>query len=290
MEYSVSNDKLTIVVSTRGAELWSIKAGDVEYLWNGDPTYWPDRSPVLFPYVGRFTGGEYRYEGSAYPMDIHGFARRMEFTVAGQDECSITLLLTDNDQTYENYPFHFILRITYTLKDSSVQIRYEIENTSDRTMYFGLGAHPGFNVPLEEGLAFSDYHLEFAGKHTPSRVGHTESCFLNGQDTPFNLEDDCRLPLNHGLFDEDAVVLKNVANGVTLKSRKGTRSVTVTYPDMPYLGLWHVPHTEAPYLCIEPWTSLPSRQDIVEEFQYKSDLIRLRSKAVYRNQWEITIG
>ncbi len=289
MEYTVSNGKLSIVVSSRGAELRSIKAGDVEYLWNGDPTYWPDRSPVLFPYVGRFTDGRYRYEGSDYPMDIHGFARGVEFSVVEQDMDSIVLTLTDNDETYENYPFHFILKITYTLKDNRVQIRYDVENTSDRTMYFGLGAHPGFKVPMDEGLRFSDYYLEFADKHTPSRVGHTASCFLNGCDTAFDLKDDCRLPLDHGMFDEDAIVLKNVADGVVLRSDKGTRSVTVTYPDMPYLGLWHAPRTEAPYLCIEPWTSLPSRQGIVEDFQYKSDLIRLHSKAIYRNQWEITI-
>lgn len=25
------------------------------------------------------------------------------------------------------------------------------------------------------------------------------------------------------------------------------------------------PKTDAPYVCVEPWTSLPSRQDVVEE-------------------------
>ena len=29
-------------------------------------------------------------------------------------------------------------------------------------MYFGLGGHPGFNVPLEAGLSFEDYCLEFS--------------------------------------------------------------------------------------------------------------------------------
>ncbi len=91
------------------------------------------------------------------------------------------------------------------------------------------------------------------------------------------------------MFDDDAVVLKNVADSVTLKSDKGTHSVTLSYPNLPYLGLWHAPKTEAPYICIEPWSSLPSRQDIVEEFQYKSDLIRLEQDEDYQNDWKITL-
>jgi len=75
----------------------------------------------------------------------------------------------------------------------------------------------------------------------------------------------------------------------TLKSARVTRSVTVSYPSMTYLGLWHAPKTEAPYICIEPWTSLPSRQDVVEEFSNKSDLVRLGAGEIYKNQWSITI-
>ena len=82
---------------------------------------------------------------------------------------------------------------------------------------------------------------------------------------------------------------RNMADEITLKSDKGTRQVKISYPDMPCLGIWHAPNTEAPYVCIEPWTSLPSRQDIVEEFKYKSDLIRLTPGEQYVNTWTISI-
>ncbi len=49
------------------------------------------------------------------------------------------------------------------------------------------------------------------------------------------------------------------------------------------------PKTDAPYVCIEPWTSLPSRQDVVEEFSCKSDMIQLEPGKTYENTWAIAI-
>ena len=74
------------------------------------------------------------------------------------------------------------------------------------------------------------------------------------------LSDGGKLPLAHNLFDQDAIVLTDMAKAVTLCSEKGTRSVRVSYPQMNFLGIWHMPFTDAPYVCIEPWSALPSRK------------------------------
>ena len=63
----------------------------------------------------------------------------------------------------------------------------------------------------------------------------------------------------------------------------------VDYPDFQFIGFWHMPHTDAPYICIEPWSSLPSRQDVVEEFSQQSDLISLDAGNVYETTWVIEI-
>ena len=48
----LKNEKLTVVISSHGAELQSIKNEEGrEYLWQGDEKYWPRRSPLLFPIV-----------------------------------------------------------------------------------------------------------------------------------------------------------------------------------------------------------------------------------------------
>lgn len=288
MDHTISNGVLTVTVSSRGAELREVTGSSgTEYLWSGDAAYWPDRSPLLFPYVGRFTEGAYRYRGKRYAMDIHGFARGMEFTRGETGPAFSQWLLEDTPETLAVYPFQFRLSVRYALDGDRLLIRYQVRNRSEDMMYFGIGGHPGFRVPLEEGLAFDDYFLAFSLPHKPARVGHSPACFLNGHDSAYPLLDDRILPLSHALFDQDAVVLKNVAGSVTLKSSKGSRGVTVDYPQMAYLGLWHAPKTQAPYLCIEPWTSLPSREGVVEDLECKSDLIRLEPGGTYENRWSI---
>lgn len=289
MNYQISNEYISISVSSLGAELQSLVKDGKEYLWNGDEKYWPERSPLLFPYVGRFTDGKYLLNGTEYEMGIHGFARHLTYDLVEKSDNRLIFELCDNEETFKSYPYHFALQVCYELNGQTISITYGVRNLSDERMYFGIGGHPGFTLPFDEGLDFSDYYLEFDGKSFPTRVGHTAACFLSGVDESFPLEEDSVLKLAHNMFDDDAIVLKNMSDKVTLKSDKGNRQVTVSYPNLPYLGLWHAPQTEAPYICIEPWTSLPSRQDVVEEFKYKYDLIRLNEGEEYNNTWSITV-
>ena len=190
----------------------------------------------------------------------------------------------------------FTLRIFYELKGDTLQITYEVENGGKEEMYFGIGGHPGFQVPLEDGLAFEDYFLEFEEKKDsgqaeaePVRIGFSPTCFLNGKDEPYPLKDGCRIPLAHNLFDDDAIVLSGTPKTVALRSEKGSRGVRVHFPDMPYIGFWHAVKKPAPYVCIEPWSSLPSRQDVVEELSEQPGLVHLEGGSVYRNSWSIQV-
>ena len=170
-----------------------------------------------------------------------------------------------------------------------VGVSYVVQNTDGKELFFGIGGHPGFRVPLAAGTGFEDYELRFSRPCIPDRVGCTEHCFLSGHDNPYALENKRTLRLRHDLFDQDAIVLKNMARAVTLCSSKTHRAVTVSYPHMPYLGIWQPPHTDAPFVCIEPRSSLPSRQNMIEELSCKSDLIRLDSGKAYQNCWAISV-
>lgn len=290
MNYKISNEFLTVEIAAKGGELQSIKSADgTEYLWQGDENTWKDRAINIFPYVARLTEGKYTFEGKTYHMNIHGFITEAELEVFAQAEEQITLGLHSNEETLACYPFVHTYSITYALVENKLLVTYQVENQDEKKMYFGLGGHPGFFVPLEEGLPFEDYALTFAEKAEPYRVGMSDTCFVTGEHTAFALEDGVKLSLRHDLFDQDAIVLGNMARQVTLKSEKGTRGVTVTYPDMDYLGIWHWPRVEINYVCIEPWTSLPSRDQVVEALEEQENLISLEAGMTYQNTWSIEI-
>lgn len=290
MLLTIQNDELSLSVETYGAQMMSLcSATGIEYLWQGDPAYWADRAPVLFPYIARLTDDSYCYEGMRYRMGIHGFAAASEFIPEVHTDEKLVLVLSSSDHTLKQYPFQFQLKITYTLSGRQIGVSYQVINESEKIMPFAIGGHPGFRVPLEPNEQFEDYRLEFGCNCQPDRVGFTPSLFLSGEDRPYTLKDDRYLELRHELFDNDAIVLKNMAKSVKLYARKTKHSVKLEFQDFPYLGIWHVPCRKAPYVCLEPWSSLPSRQDIVEEISCKSDLLQLAPGKTYNAGWKVTV-
>lgn len=286
MLHTIDNGHLRVTVSTAGAELMSILSADgTEYLWQGDAAYWSDRAPNIFPYVARLTQGCYTYQGKTYHMPIHGFAPTAQFTVTAAEADSITFTLESCPKFYEMYPFEFRFSIRYFLEACTLHAEMKVENLDGKPMYFGLGGHPGINVPLEEGLAFEDYLLEFP-PCSLRRVEFTPACFITGRDDPFPLENNT-YPLHHDMFDDDAIVVKGVPGEVTLRSPKGKHAVTLIAPDLPVYGFWHMPKTDAPYICLEPWSSLPSRQDVIEDLETQPDLISLVSGGIYTTTWSL---
>jgi galactose mutarotase-like enzyme len=183
------------------------------------------------------------------------------------------------------YPFLFRFSIRYYLEGQTLHVELTVENNDEKTMYFGLGGHPGINVPMEEDLNFEDYCLEFPDAPI-RRVEFTPACFITGKEDPFRIEHS-RYPLHHAMFNDDAIVLKGVAGWTRLASSKGSRAVTLIAPDLPVYGFWHMPKTDAPYICLEPWSSLPSRQDVVEDLETQEDLISLEAGKTYVTTWSL---
>ena len=285
---TIKNEKLTVQINPKGAELWSIKdAGEKEYLWQGDPAYWKNRATNLFPYIGRMPDKRYTLEGKEYHMDIHGFAKSFEFTVVECEENRVLYRLEDCEAIYEQYPFHFSLDIAYELKDNKILVSNKVCNKDDRTMYFAIGGHPGFFVPMEENLKFTDYYLKFkedkAKKVEFSADGFTKEII------PYTMPAGNTIPLQHDLFDNDAIVVTDIPLEVELVSDKGTRGVRVCSPDMKYLGFWQAAFVEPQYLCIEPWSALPSRVGVVEDLATQPDLTALEPGGEYTNVWSIEI-
>ena len=164
---------------------------------------------------------------------------------------------------------------------------------SEKSDLFSLGALLYFWVagePLLEGETFEDYTMTFAEKCEPRQLCMSETCYYLGETKPFKVRCGKSFKLSHDLFDNDAIFLTDMAGEVTLKGGVSKRFVKVTYPGMKYVGFWHKPRTEAPYVCIEPWMSVPADDGKVDDLETKRDMLRLASGAEYEQSFTITIG
>ena len=273
MVYTIENELLRVSVEDAGAQLKSIfdKKSSTELLWQGNAEYWKGRAYNLFPIVGRLYDGKYSYRGKVYEMERHGFARGKKFYLSEKSTTSMTFDICSDDEMLKSYPFLFIFKITFSLDNNKIDISYRINNIGDEKMYFGLGAHPGLNVPFKGGK-FEDYEIEFNSPCNPQRELFGETYLITGKTEPFALSDKNSFALRHDLFDNDAVVLRDVSRSVTLKKIGENGGITVEFPDMPFVGFWHTPLTDAPFLCIEPWANLPSKEGGAEDITTKENI------------------
>ena len=150
---TIQNNKLKVVIDEKGAELKSVIHLDhqLEYMWSGDPAFWGKTSPVLFPIVGTLKDNTYQYDGKPYHLPRHGFARDKVFSVTKKGSQSITFSLSDDNTTQQVYPFDFTFSIIYTIDENRLTVGYEVHNDRNSAMYFSLGGHPAFKLPLSQG-------------------------------------------------------------------------------------------------------------------------------------------
>jgi galactose mutarotase-like enzyme len=286
----IEQNQYRIAVKQEGAELCSFldKAQMLEFIWQADPKVWPRHAPVLFPIVGKLQDDTYSYKGQEYQLPQHGFARDQKFDLLEKTDNSLTFELRENSTTLKHYPFRFVLQIQYLLDNNSVTIRHRVSNPADEDMYFSLGAHPGFNCPLQAGEFFTDYFLEFEKPETLERY-LIEKGLLNGQ-TEKVLNKKSVLPLRDSLFAKDAIVLKSFAsNRLTLRSNHNPNEVTVSFEGFPYLGIWSKP-VGASFLCIEPWHGIASTIGSSTDLTHKEGIKRLAPGKDFSCSYTITVS
>ncbi|MBQ8518517.1 MAG: aldose 1-epimerase family protein [Agathobacter sp.] len=256
MRYVLENEKLRVEIDSFGAELKSVKdkSTNQEYMWQGDPKYWGRTSPVLFPFVGKLKNDSFLHGGKTYTMKQHGFARDMEHQMLSKTETSIYFKLVTSEETLTNFPFSFVLNIGYELDDNELKVLWEVSNNSvDKHMHFGIGAHPAFNCPIHGEDSKAGYKLYFGGVDEIRHHG-------NDPVTGLSVDEDLVLPLeNHratitpDFFDRCTYIVEGrQTNEVGIEDPEGNRFITVLF-DMPLFGLWSPEGKNAPFLCIEPW-------------------------------------
>ncbi|HEY0298400.1 MAG TPA: aldose 1-epimerase family protein [Arachidicoccus sp.] len=287
--YSLENDKLIIEIAEKGAELQRIynKETSLEYLWDANATFWAKHSPVLFPIVGSLKNGAYTFEGKEYRLGRHGFARDKKFMLKEKTPDSITFQLTDDEETLKSYPFHFELAITYSLDGNKVSVNYAISNTGSATMYFSIGAHPAFRVPLTAETKFEDYRLAFNEFENTARYPLNEEGVLKEKPEIFFHHSD-ELRLKKPLFYEDALVFKTLqSTSISIESNKTPRGLTVDFKGFPFMGIWSA--KDADFVCIEPWHGIADSENASGVLQEKEGILPLNGGKFFSAQWSVSV-
>ena len=287
----LENNFLRIAVKQTGAELCGIRSvvSGLEYRWDGTPAVWPSHAPVLFPIVGELKGGTYYYQGQAYQLARHGFVRnnpRVELEES--TPTSLTFRLRADADTLAKYPFRFVFRVKYRLEENRIRVSHEVTNQDEVPMLFSVGGHPAFRCPIHPTERYDDYYLEFEVPETAPIWPINDKGLVTGETVPL-LDQSTSLPLRHDLFENDALIFKNLqSKKVTLRSHTSPQRVAVAFADFPYLGIWAKPQGD--YVCIEPWLGIADRADADQQLEHKEAIVRLKAGQTFEASYTIEIS
>jgi len=266
MTITISTSCLHAQISPKGAEL--IRLQDErgrDLLWSGDPAVWAGRSPLLFPIVGGVRDDRIRVDGVDFPMRRHGFARTSTFEVIETDPSACRLRLTSSDATWHAYPFDFVLEVAYRVEDATLAVTAAVTNPGQRPLPVSFGFHPAFRWPLPYGGSKEEHEIRFE-RPEPAPIRRLEGALI-GREARRSPIAGHQLVLRDELFERDALILDQVASRSVEYGVPGLRSIRVTFPAMPHLGIWTKPG--ANFICIEPWHGYASPEEFEGEFADK---------------------
>ena len=281
--YQIKNHKMTLTVAEHGAEIRSVEVDGMERMWDANPAFWGRTAPILFPIVGALKDNSYQYEGETYSMSQHGFARDMEFTLTEQTEESLQFVLSDNSETYENYPFHFQLTVSYEIFESYINIGWKVLNTDEKKMYFQIGGHPAFACPCEGGMIRDDYSIK-VGELPLLETAFLEKGLLGEEKELLANE----LLLKEDTFARDAYIIQNETVGhVDLVNHIAKQIKVPVLADVPVWGIWSTADKKAPFVCIEPWYGRCDKTDFSGELSEREYIQSLEPGETFTGGYQI---
>ena len=266
MIYPLENDIAVLKVDTWACEIASFrrKDKDIEYMWNGDPKYWANRNPLLFPHVSSPKNKILNFKGGDYKVNNHGFCRKSEFEFVEQGEDYLEFRLCDSEDTLKEYPYHFELRVRYVLKENQVSVNYEVINKEEGKLYFGFGQHPAFNCPLTGDRKFSDYWIEFDEEDVEGK----------------------RLDLSYELFEKYPTFVVENPKSRTFTLSDGENKVVMNVDDK--YKIFAVWTPMAPFVCLEPWVNSLDLNDTETPFEQR-DVVVLNEGESYQIAYRFSI-
>jgi len=229
-----------------------------DYAWDSEIKSLLGGLPFVFPICARLSRGGseglYLYDGKQYQLKIHGFSWYEKWTVENITENSIEIVLRDNKNTLERYPFKFEVRLKYEVLPGKLLCHQIYQNNEAmRSMPYYAGFHPYFLIPDDKKkvtvnfsatrrLKYNDTLTDIIGEQEtlkmPSSISNPE---INEQ-------------LN--ILGENKCATLNFPNGDEIKI-----DVTENPDYFSYLQLYTIP--EKPFFCVEHWMAFPNALNTV---------------------------
>ena len=282
MNTTISNKILSASIKHAGAELFSlIDNQNKEYMWNGNPDFWPKHSPILFPIVGSLKNDTYTFDEKEYHLSRHGFARDKEFKLIEKTESSATFSLSYNEETLQKYPFKFELQIIYNLDENKLNIGYKVINKGETQLPFSIGAHPAFSLPEE----FSNYSIQFE-KEEQLEYSLLEDGLISNTTATLETSNNT-VSLNYKLFENDALVFKALESNTLTILENSKPYLKVDFEDFPSLGIWT--KENAPFICIEPWFGYSDTLEKYGDILKKEGIVLLEANQIFNAEFSIQV-
>lgn len=283
MTTTISNAYITAKINSKGAELFSLKnnSSNQEYIWEGNPAFWGKHSPILFPIVGTLKNNSYKVNNSEYQLPRHGFARDMTFEIIDKKEDSVTFSIQSSAETLKVYPFEFELQIHYSLEDKKLNIAYKVINKNQSQLPFSIGAHPAFALDGD----FEEYKLKFE-KEEALVYNLLENDLISNKTQILETKDNL-VKLNYTLFENDALIFKNLQSRSLTIQKNEKPLIKVHYQGFPHLGIWT--KKDASFICIEPWYGYSDSDESTENIFEKEGIQIIEANDIFNSKFTIEI-
>ncbi len=281
---SISDSALSAQIAAAGAELQRLQDRDgSDLLWNGDPAVWAGQAPLLFPLVGETKDKKIKVDGQIFDIPRHGFARTSRFTLVTAEKAHCIWRLEASEATRRQYPFEFRLDVIYRIEGGALHMTAEVTNRGDRPMPTSFGFHPAVRWPLPNGAPREAHEVVFE-RDEPAPVRRLADNLLSPVLHPTPVQGR-RLVLHDELFREDALIFDRLESRSLVYGAPGHRSLRVSFPGMPHLGIWTKPG--AGYVCIEPWQGHASPDSFDGELKDKPGMVSIEPEATKRFEMSI---
>ena len=154
-KYIVGDEQFGFVCDSFGAKILAFYKAGKNQLFYAENDIAHSGIPLCFPSFGPLENHQFLWQGKAYEIKQHGFARDNDFELLYHDKTRLRVVLRSSRNTQERFPFDFEFEVTYSLMNDELLMDYEFRNFSKEALPLAPGIHPYFAVDDFNEIVFS---------------------------------------------------------------------------------------------------------------------------------------